>query len=76
LKIQKKCVFNTFGSFLAFLALSQKNLNFQRHLERVQLLTRYFLKSLIFLFESMLILVVFKKIQKNKKNQNLQKERS
>jgi hypothetical protein len=38
----KKYIFNTFASFLAFLASSQKNLNFQRHLERVQLLTRYF----------------------------------
>ena len=35
----KKYIFNTFASFLAS---SQKNLNFQRHLERVQLLTRYF----------------------------------
>jgi hypothetical protein len=33
-----------------------------------------FLKSLIFLIESMLILLVFKKYKKNKKNQNLQKE--
>jgi hypothetical protein len=38
----KKYVFNTFASFLAFLASSQKNLNFQRCLERVQLLTHYF----------------------------------
>jgi len=38
----EKYIFNTFASFLAFLASSQKNLNFQRHLERVQLLTRYF----------------------------------
>jgi len=38
----KKYVFNTFASFLAFLALSQKNLKFQRYLERVQLLTCYF----------------------------------
>jgi hypothetical protein len=35
----KKYIFNTFASFLAS---SKKNLNFQRHLERVQLLTRYF----------------------------------
>jgi len=35
----KKYIFNTFASFLASY---QKNLNFQRHLERVQLLTRYF----------------------------------
>jgi len=35
----KKYIFNTFASFLAS---SQKNLNFQRYLERVQLLTHYF----------------------------------
>jgi len=35
----KKYIFNIFASFLA---LSQKNLNFQRYLERVQLLTHYF----------------------------------
>jgi len=61
--------------FLAFLASSQKNLNFQRSLERVQFLTS-FLKSLIFLIESMLILLVFKKYKKNKKNQNLQKKKT
>jgi hypothetical protein len=38
----KKCIFDTFASFLAFSTSSQKNLNFQRHLERVQLLTRKF----------------------------------
>jgi len=39
---KKKYIFNTFASFLAFLASSQKNLNFQRYLERVQILTHYF----------------------------------
>jgi len=38
----KNMLFNIFASFLAFLALSQKNLNFQRFLECVRLLTRYF----------------------------------
>jgi len=38
----KKYISNTLASFLAFLASSQKNLKFQRHLERVQLLTCYF----------------------------------
>jgi hypothetical protein len=35
----KNMFFNIFASFLAS---SQKNLNFQRFLERVRLLTRYF----------------------------------
>jgi len=34
-----------------------------------------FLKSLIFLFESTLILLIFKNTRKNKKNQNLQKKK-
>jgi hypothetical protein len=41
-KNPKKMFFNIFASFLAFLASSQKNLNFQRSLERVQLLTCHF----------------------------------
>jgi len=36
----KICIFDIFASFLAFSTSSQKNLNFQRYLERVQLLTR------------------------------------
>jgi len=42
MKTQKKCIFDIFASFLAFSTSSQKNLNFQRYLERVQLLTRKF----------------------------------
>jgi hypothetical protein len=38
----KKCIFDIFASFLAFSMSSQKNLNFQRYLERVQLLTLKF----------------------------------
>jgi len=41
-KIQKICFFTIFALFLAFSALSQKNLNFQRFFERVRLFTRYF----------------------------------
>ena len=41
--------FNIFVSFLALLTLSQNNLNFQKSLKRVRLLTRYILKSSIFL---------------------------
>jgi hypothetical protein len=36
----KKCIFDTFALFLAFSTSSQKNLNFQRYFEHVQLLTR------------------------------------
>jgi hypothetical protein len=71
-KIKKYiCFFNIFASFLAFSTSSQKNLNFQRSLERVWLLTRYFLKSLIFLIRG----DVDKKIQKNKKNQIYKKRK-
>jgi flagellar basal body-associated protein FliL len=42
MKTPKKCIFDIFALFLAFLTSSQKNLNFQRYLERVQLLTRKF----------------------------------
>ena len=42
MKIQNNMFFNIFVSFLAFLASSQKNLNFQRFLERIRLLMRYF----------------------------------
>jgi hypothetical protein len=41
-KSKKNKFFNIFALFLAFSASSQKNLNFQRSLERVRLLTRYF----------------------------------
>ena len=36
----KKYILDIFASFLAFSKSSQKNLNFQRYFERVQLLTR------------------------------------
>jgi hypothetical protein len=39
---KKIYIFNIFASFLAFLASSQKNLNFQRYLERVRLLMHHF----------------------------------
>jgi hypothetical protein len=48
-KNPKKYVFNIFAYFLTFSASSQKNLNFQRSLERGRLLTCYILKSPIFL---------------------------
>jgi hypothetical protein len=35
----KKCIFDIFASFSAFSTSSQKNLNFQRYFQRVQLLT-------------------------------------
>jgi hypothetical protein len=36
----KKYIFDIFALFLAFSTSSQKNLNFQKYFERVQLLTR------------------------------------
>jgi len=59
---------------LAFSTLSQKNLNFQRYLERVQLLTRKFYDHWFSLL-SWRWYCSLSKIQKNKKNQNLQKKR-
>jgi hypothetical protein len=47
----KNMFFNIFALFLAFSASSQKNLNFQRSLERIRLLTRYILTSPIFLIQ-------------------------
>jgi hypothetical protein len=41
--------FDIFASFLAFSTPSQKNLNFQRYFERVQLLTRKFYNHWFFL---------------------------
>jgi hypothetical protein len=38
----KNMFFNIFASFLAFSASSQKNLNFQRSFERVELFTSHF----------------------------------
>ena len=38
----KKYILNIFASFLAFSALSQKNLFFQKFFERVRLFTRHF----------------------------------
>jgi hypothetical protein len=59
-KNPKNMFFNIFASFLAFSASSQKNLKFQRSLERVRLLTHYILKSPIFLI----------RVNVNKKNKN------
>jgi len=68
-KSKKNMFFNIFASFLAFSVSSQKNLKFQRSLERVRLLTHYILKSPIFLIQ----------VDVNKKNpkkkSNLQKKR-
>jgi len=64
---KKKYVFNIFASFLAFSTSSQKNLNFQRSFERDRSFTRRFLKSLIFLIGSALILPFFKNTRKTRK---------
>jgi len=62
----KKYIFYIFASFLAFSTSSKKEFKFSEVFERVRLFTRCFLKSLIFLFESTLILLVFKKTRKIK----------
>ena len=69
---KKKYIFNTFASFLAFLASSQKNLNFQTYLEHVQLLTRYFLNH----WFSSLSRCWFARFQKIQKKSKFTKKRS
>jgi len=59
---------------LAFSTSSQKNLNFQKYLERVQLLTRKFYDHWFSLL-SWHWYCSLSKYKKNKKNQNLQKKR-
>jgi len=69
----KKCFFSIFVSFLAFSTSSKKKFKFSKKFWTRSTCHTSFLKSLIFLIESTLILLVFKKIQKIKKKQNLQK---
>jgi len=71
----KKFVFNIFASFLAFSTSSKKEFKFSRLFGTRSTFHPSFLKSLIFLIESTLILLVFKKYKKIKKNQNLQKKK-
>ena len=58
-KIFKKYVFNIFASFLVFSTLSKKKFKFLKVFGTRLTFHASFLKSLIFLFESMLILLVF-----------------
>jgi len=74
-KNPKKYVFYIFASFLAFSTSSKKEFKFSKVFGTRSTFHTSFLKSLIFLIESTLILLVFKKLQKNKKNQNLQKKK-
>jgi hypothetical protein len=71
----KKKNFNIFASFLAFSTSSKKEFKFSRLFGTRSTFHPSFLKSLIFLIESTLILLVFKKYKKIKKNQNLQKKK-
>jgi hypothetical protein len=71
----KKYVFYIFASFLAFSTSSKKEFKFSKVFGTRSTFHASFLKSLIFFIESTLILLVFKKLQKNKKNQNLQKKK-
>ena len=67
----KKYVFNIFASFLTFSTSSKKEFKFLKVFRTRSTFHASFLKALIFLIESTLILLVFKKY---KKNQNLQKK--
>jgi hypothetical protein len=69
----KKYVFNIFASFLAFSTSSKKQFKFSNVFWTRSTFHASFLKALIFIIESTLILLVFKKY---KKNQNLQKKES
>jgi hypothetical protein len=73
MKIQKKYVFNIFASFLTFSTSSKKEFKFLKVFRTRSTFHASFLKALIFLIESTLILLVFKKY---KKKQNLQKKKS
>jgi hypothetical protein len=67
---------NIFLIYFHHFSIVSKEFKFSKILGTRSTFNALFLKSLIFLIESMLILFVFRKIQKNKKNQNLQKRRS
>ena len=64
MKIQKKYVFNIFASFLAFSTSSKKEFKFSNVFRTCLIFHASFLKALIFLIESTLILLVFKKYKK------------
>jgi len=71
----KKYVFNIFASFLAFSTSSKKEFKFSKVFGTRSTFHASFLKSLIFLIESTLILLVFKKYKKLKKNQIYKKRK-
>jgi hypothetical protein len=73
MKIQKNMFLIYFASFLAFSTSSKKEFKFSKVFRTRSTFHTSFLKALIFLIESTLILLVFKKY---KKNQNLQKKKS
>jgi len=71
MKIQK----NMFLIYFHCFSIVSKKFKFSKILGTRSIFNALFLKSLIFLIELILILFVFRKIQKNKKNQNLQKKK-
>jgi hypothetical protein len=75
-KSKKKYVFNIFASFLVFSTSSKKEFKFSKVFGTRSTFHASFLKSLIFLIESTLILLVFKKYKKIKKNQIYKKKES
>jgi len=61
----KKYVFNTFASFFSIFSIVSKEFKFSKTFGTRSTFNALFLKSLIFFIESTLILLDFKKIQKN-----------
>ena len=71
----KKYVFNIFASFLAFSTLSKKEFKFSNVFWTRSTFHALFLKALIFLIKSMLILLVFKKYKKKQEKSKFTKKR-
>jgi hypothetical protein len=67
LKIQKKYVFNTFASFFIIFSIVSKEFKFSKIFGTRSTFNALILKSLIFLIESTLILLVFKNTKKLRK---------
>jgi hypothetical protein len=74
-KSKKKYVFNIFASFLAFSTSSKKEFKFSNVFRTRSIFHASFLKALIFLIESTLILLVFKKIEEKTRKIKIYKKK-